>query len=111
MIIKPIIWLGDSREQISEFAAVARNIAGFELWDVQQGKEPSDWKPMPSVGLGVKEIRVRVAGEYRVIYLAKLVEAVYVLHAFQKKTQKTAKPDIDLARKRFRELIQERKQR
>ena len=111
MIIKPIIWLGDSREQISEFAAVARNIAGFELWDVQQGKEPSDWKPMPSVGLGVKEIRVRVAGEYRVIYLAKLVEAVYVLHAFQKKTQKTAKPDIDLARKRFRELIQERTQR
>ena len=111
MIIKPIIWLGDSREQISEFAAVARNIAGFELWDVQQGKEPSDWKPMPSVGLGVKEIRVRVGGEYRVIYLAKFVEAVYVLHAFQKKTQKTAKPDIDLARKRFRELIQERKQR
>ncbi len=111
MTIKPIVWLADSREQISAFANEARNVSGFELWEVQQGKEPSDWKPMPSVGLGVKEIRVRVSGAYRIIYLAKFVEAVYVLHAFQKKSQKTPKPDIDLARKRFRDLIQERKQR
>ena len=111
MTIKPIVWLADSRGQISAFANEARNVAGFELWEIQQGKEPSDWKPMPSVGLGVKEIRVRVGGAYRIIYLAKFVEAVYVLHAFQKKAQKTPKPDIDLARKRFRELIQERKQR
>ena len=111
MAIKRVVWLADSREQISAFVIEARNVAGFELWEVQQGKEPSDWKPMPSVGLGVKEIRVRVGGASRIVYLAKFVEAVYVLHAFQKKTQKTPKPDIELARKRFRELMQDRKQR
>ena len=79
---------------------------------VQAGKEPADWKPMPSVGLGVNEIRVREdGGAFRVIYVAKFSEAVYVLHAFQKKAPKTSKPDIELARRRFRELIQERMQR
>jgi phage-related protein len=111
MTIKPVVWLADSKEQLSRFPDAARTVAGFELWEVQQGNEPSDSKPMPSVGLGVKEIRVRVGGAYRVIYLAKFAEAVYVLHAFQKKAQKTPKPDINLARTRFRELIQERKQR
>ena len=65
---------------------------------------------MPSVGLGVKEIRVREVGAFRVIYVARFAEAVYVLHAFQKKANKTPKPDIAIARKRFRELIQERRQ-
>ena len=81
---------------------------GFELWEVQQGKEPSDSKPMPSVGLGVKEIRVHVDGAYRVIYIARFSEAVYVLHAFEKKSRKTAKADLDLARDRFRALVRER---
>ena len=111
MTIKPVVWLADSREQMSGFPADARTVAGFELWEVQQGNEPSDWKPMPSVGLGVKEIRVRVGGAYRILYVAKFAEAVYVLHVFRKKAQKTPKPDIELARTRFRELIQERKQR
>jgi phage-related protein len=111
MPIKPIVWLADTREQLSEFPADARGVAGFQLWEVQQGKEPADWKPMPAVGLGVNEIRVRLGGAYRILYVAKFAEAVYVLHAFQKKAQKTPKPDIDLARARFRELIQERKQR
>lgn len=111
MTIKPVIWLADSKEQLSGFPADARTVAGFELWEVQQGNEPSDWKPMPSVGLGVKEIRVQVGGAYRILYLAKFTEAVYVLHAFGKKSPKTPKPDIDLARTRFRALIQERKQR
>jgi phage-related protein len=67
---------------------------------------------MPSVGLGVNEIRVREdGGAFRIIYVAKFSEAVYVLHAFQKKAPKTSKPDIELARRRFRELIQERMQR
>lgn len=66
---------------------------------------------MPAVGLGVKEIRVRVGGAYRILYVAKFAEAVYVLHVFKKKAQQTPKPDIDLARTRFRELMQERKQR
>jgi len=78
---------------------------------VQAGREPADWKPIPSVGLGVNEIRVRIEGAYRLLYLAKFAEAVYVLHEFEKKGRKTGKPDIELARSRFRALLQERKAR
>ena len=109
--VKPVVWLADSQEQLAAFAPDARRVAGFELWEVQQGKEPSDWKPMPTVGLGVNEIRVRVGAAYRVLCIAKFAEAVYVLHAFQKKSRKTPKLDIELARTRFRTLIQDRKQR
>ena len=77
---------------------------------MQDGLEPEDWKPMPSIGIGVREIRVREHGAYRLIYVAKFSEAVYVLHAFGKKAQKTPKPDIDLARMLFRALVNERKQ-
>lgn len=112
MNVKPVTWLGDSRDRVREFTDAARGVAGFELWEVQQGKEPSDYKPMPSVGLGVKEIRIRdESGAYRVVYVARFSEAVYVLHAFQKKARKTPKPDIDLARRRFRDLVLERRQR
>jgi phage-related protein len=83
MTAKPLVWLGDSREAIRAFPASVRQIAGFQLWRVQLGLEPNDWKPMPSVGLGVQEIRVRTGGEHRVFYIAKLAEAVYVLHAFE----------------------------
>ena len=75
------------------------------------GKDPADWKPMPSVGLGVNEIRVREGGAFRVIYIAKFPEAVYVLHVFQKKARKTPKADVDVARKRFRDLVEERRRR
>jgi phage-related protein len=110
--VKPVAWLGDSRERLKEFPDQPRGRAGFELWEVQQGKDPSDWKPMPTVGLGVKEIRVRdAAGAYRVLYVARFREAVYVLHAFQKKTRKTPKADIELARRRFTDLVQERKRK
>jgi phage-related protein len=95
---------------VRDFPGEARLRAGFELWEVQQGKEPSDWKPMPTVGLGVNEIRVRAGGAFRLIYVARFSEAVYVLHAFRKKSQKTARTDIELARRRFRALVQERKQ-
>jgi len=71
--------------------------------------EPSDWKPMSSIGQGVKEIRIHIEGEFRVIYIAKYKEGIYILHAFQKKTQKTPKRDIDIAKTRFRELERERK--
>lgn len=90
---------------------MAKREAGYQLERVQAGKEPADWKPMPSIGLGVNEIRVREGGAFRVIYLAKFQEAVYVLHAFQKKSRKTAKADIELARRRFMSLAQERKRR
>ena len=84
---------------------------GFSLYMVQIGREPGDWKPMPTVGVGVREIRGRdEAGAFRVLYIAKFVEAVYVLHCFQKKTQKTAARDIELGQKRPKTLIEERGQ-
>jgi putative component of toxin-antitoxin plasmid stabilization module len=71
MIEKPLIWLGDSRDTISAFPDDVRKIAGFQLWRVQRGLEPNDWKPMPSVGVGVQEIRIHTGPEHRVLYLAK----------------------------------------
>lgn len=94
------------------FPGVPRREAGYQLERLQAGKEPTDWKPMSSIGIGVNEIRVRDdSGAFRMIYLAKFAEAVYVLHAFQKKARKTTKADIDLARRRFRALVEERKRR
>ena len=107
--MKPITWLGDSLGQVRAFPDEARHEAGFELREVQKGLDPSDWKPMTGVGAGVKEIRIHTENEYRVMYVAKFVEAVYVLHAFTKKTQRTSKKDIDLAGQRYRELVSERK--
>lgn len=80
----------------------------YQLGFVQLGFEPEDWKPMSTIGPGVREIRIHVDGEFRVIYIAKFEEAIYVLHAFQKKTQKTSKKDIDIAKTRLRELERER---
>jgi len=112
MRLKQVQWIGDSRECISAFPAEARREAGYQLERIQSGRDPADWKPMPTVGLGINEIRVREdSGAFRVIYVARFAEAIYVLHAFQKKAQKTSKQDIDLARQRFRDLVQERKQR
>lgn len=86
----------------------ARREAGHQLDQVQNGIEPDDWKPMPAIGPGVREIRVReVSGAFRVIYVAKFADAVYVLHCFQKKTQKTAQQDLDLAARRYRDLLKE----
>jgi len=109
--VKPVIWLGDSRACVKDFPEEGRHEAGYELEKIQDGREPSDWKPMPSVGLGVKEVRVWTGDAFRLIYLAKFAEAVYVLHAFQKKSEKTAQGDIELARRRFRALIEERRRR
>ncbi|MCF7979630.1 MAG: type II toxin-antitoxin system RelE/ParE family toxin [Chromatiaceae bacterium] len=105
---KPIVFLGSSLDDLRSFPLKARREAGFQLDQVQHGREPNDWKPMTSVGPGVREIRVRdAAGAFRILYLAKLVDAVYVLHCFQKKTEKTAQSDVDLATKRYRDLLQE----
>lgn len=109
--LKPLIWLGDSLEEIRSFSIDAKKEVGHELGQVQEGREPSNWKPMEGVGAGVKEIRIRVANAYRVLYVAKFAEAVYVLHGFEKKTQRTSKADIDLAGKRYRQLVNERKQK
>jgi phage-related protein len=107
--MKPVRFLGDSLERLREFPEDARNDAGYQLEHVQRGEQPDDFKPMPSIGKGVEEIRVRDdSGIYRVIYTARIADAVYVLHAFQKKTQATSKRDIAIARERFAQLRRER---
>ena len=109
--MKPIVWLGDSLVRVRDFPADAKRELGYQLERVQNEREPADWKPMSSVGVGVNEIRARIGGAFRVIYVAKFQEAVYVLHAFQKKSSKTARRDVELARDRFRVLIRERAER
>ena len=98
---KPLVFMGSSNDDLRDVPAAARRAAGFELSAVQAGLMPSDFKPMPAVGPGAYEIRVHVEGEWRVIYVAKFTRAVYALHAFQKKTQKTRQEDIDIARARY----------
>ena len=104
--MKPLRFVGDSLKCLREFPADAKQDAGYQLDKVQRGEQPIDFKPMPSIGKGVEELRVRdESGAYRVIYTARLPDAVYVLHAFQKKTQATAKRDVELAKSRYEELI------
>jgi phage-related protein len=105
---KPIDWIGTSRDDICSFPDEAKRKAGFELRKIQQGEEPTDFKPMSIVGKGVQEIRIRTEDAYRIFYVAKFEECIYVLHAFQKKTQKTAKSDIELGQKRYLQMLQER---
>lgn len=100
--MKAVYFVGTARRDLAEFPETARRRAGHELFMVQVGRKPSDFKPMPGVGPGACEIRVQDdAGAFRVIYVAKFKHAVYVLHAFQKKTQKTAQADIELAARRY----------
>ncbi|HUN68165.1 MAG TPA: type II toxin-antitoxin system RelE/ParE family toxin [Burkholderiales bacterium] len=108
--MKRVDWVGDSLEQLRAFPPDAMHDAGYQLELVQRGSMPEDWKPMPSVGLGVSEIRLRAGGAFRVLYVAKFPEAVYVLHAFQKKSRQTAQGDIELARRRFRAVLMTRRQ-
>ena len=99
---------GSALEDLSRFPAAARRKAGFQLFLVQEGDDPDDWKPMASIGPGVREIRIREKdGAFRVIYLATFAHAVYVLHCFQKKTQKTSAGDIELAKRRYKDLVRE----
>ncbi|MEL6438088.1 MAG: type II toxin-antitoxin system RelE/ParE family toxin [Cyanobacteria bacterium J06621_8] len=106
---KPIYWIGSSKEDIAQFPIEARRRAGFQLRAVQRGQSPSDLKPMSVIGKGVEEIRIRTGEAYRVFYVAKFAEAVYVLHAFNKKTQKTSKKDIEIGQKRYQAMINSRK--
>ena len=103
--MKPLKFLGDSLKRLREFPPDARHDAGYQLEQVQQGAMPADFKPMPSIGAGVEEIRVwDDAGTYRVIYTARLADAVYVLYAFTKKTQSTAMSQILTAKARYLQL-------
>jgi len=101
---KPLHWLGTSHAAVQRFPEAARRLAGYELGLVQEGEEPTDWRPMTAVGPGVREIRVHAGGEFRVLYVAQFEDAVFVLHAFEKKTRKTRQADIELARSRLRSV-------
>lgn len=103
--MKSLKFIGSSLDDLRNFPEEARKAAGFELFAVQEGLMPSDFKPMLSVGSGVYEIRIHIMGEWRVIYIAKMQDAIYVLHAFQKKTQKTGKHDIELAERRYKQIM------
>jgi phage-related protein len=104
--MKPVQFLGNSLKSVRDFPKDVRQDAGRQLDRVQKGKQPDDFKPMPSIGKGVEEIRLwDDAGTFRVIYTARLADAVYVLHAFQKKTPTTSQRDIDTAKTRFTQLL------
>ena len=107
-MLKAAIWVGSARRDVRAFPENARRRAGYEIYRLQQGYDPTDWKPMSSVGAGVQEIRIHAEREHRVVYVAKFDEGIYVLHAFEKKTQKTMRSDIDLARKRLRDVVRDR---
>ena len=109
--MKPVHFVGTSREDIRELPDSAQETAGFQLFKVQQGREADDCKPMPTVGSGVQEITVRDAsGAYRIFYVAKFEEAVYVLHVFEKRTQKTARTDLELGKSRYADLLKWRRE-
>ena len=108
--MKEITFLGDSLDCLRDFPIETKQDAGYELHKVQCGEDPTDFKPMKTVGSGVMEIRLKdSSGIYRIVYTAKIGDMVYVFHAFQKKTQKTAKTDLDLAKARYKQLLQEQK--
>jgi phage-related protein len=104
MADKKIYWIGSAREDLVNFPKEARRKAGFQLRAIQRGLKPTDFKPMPTIGKGAEEIRIWTGDAYRIFYVASFEEAVYVLHAFQKKTQKTSKQDIDIGQRRYREM-------
>jgi phage-related protein len=107
-LVRPIKFRGSSLTDLRRFPEEARRQAGQQLFRIQQGEEPRDWKPMETVGAGVREIRIREnSGAYRIMYVARFGQAIYVLHCFQKKTQKTAHSDLALAQRRYKDLVQE----
>lgn len=106
--MKDIVFLGDSLSCVRDFPDPMKQEAGYELHKVQSGETPTDFKPMKTIGKGVMEIRLKDAfGIYRIIYTAKIANSIYVFHAFQKKTQKTPQSDLDLAKARYKQLLQE----
>ena len=111
MAEKTVFWVGSSLADTRAFPVEVRQRVGYELYLVQQGEDPSDWKPMPAVGSGVREIRIHSEGEYRVFYVASFAEGVYVLHSFEKKTQRTRQADIALGRARYADVARARTKR
>jgi phage-related protein len=100
--LKKLVFVGSSLDDLRKLPVSARRAVGLALMVLQYGGVPTDFKAMSSIGIGVHELRTRSGGAYRTIYVSKLPEAVYVLHVFEKKSQKTAKIDLELAKHRFR---------
>jgi phage-related protein len=111
MTEKPLAWLGSSLDDLRAFPADAKRAAGYQLGRVQQGLTPDDWKPMSTVGTGVYEIRIHTRLEHRVFYIARFEEAIYVIHAFEKRTAQTRTADIGLARQRLADFLRRRGQK
>lgn len=103
-MLRPLYFVGSALKDLRAFPRASRREAGYQLDRVQFGLEPSDWKPMTTIGRGVREIRLQRQGQYRVIYVTKIDDAIYVLHAFPKRTQMTRKQDIEIARLRLKEI-------
>lgn len=110
-MMKPVLWVGSTRRDLRAFPKDARRRAGHELHQIQRGLDPSDWKPMPSVGAGVREIRIHTRLEHRVVYVANFEEGIYAIHAFEKKSRRTSRSDLELARSRLSEVLRWRAQR
>ncbi|MEL6813692.1 MAG: type II toxin-antitoxin system RelE/ParE family toxin [Cyanobacteria bacterium J06598_3] len=106
MADKRLYWLGSAKKDLSAFPQEAKRKAGFQLRAIQKGQNPTDFKSIQAVGKGVEEIRIWTGDAFRVFYVSRYEEGIYVLHAFQKKTQKTSKRDIELGQKRYREMVQ-----
>jgi len=107
--MKTMIWQSDSLKTLKGFPEQVKHDFGVELMRIQSGLDPIDWKPMPSIGKGVREVRVQYRNQYRLVYVAKFEEAIYVLSAFIKKTQRTPRAEVDKAKERLREVIRSRK--
>ncbi len=112
MMEKEIRWVGSAYDDLLTFPVEVRRQAGFQLGKIQAGLEPEGWKSFGEVGAGTREIRIREAdGAFRVMYVAKFEEAVYVLHCFQKKTRATSQQDKRIAETRYRAIVSERKRK
>ena len=111
MALKPLDWIGSSLDDLRAFPTPARQRAGYELYRLQQGFDPTNWKPMTSVGTGVREIRIQTGRQYRILYVASFAEAIYILHAFEKKSHATPQRELELARRRLAQVVARRPRR
>ena len=104
--MKRVIWVGSAKKDLQQcFSRMAQREAGYQIYRLQEGSDPKDWKPLHGVGPGIREIRIHAENEYRIIYVAQFEEALYILHSFVKKTQKTSQRDLELARERLNQVL------
>ena len=108
LTMKPVAFIGRALSELKAFPDAPRREAGFQIFNLQSGVDPDNWKPLVGVGPGVMEIRIHEGGEFRVVYVTRMPEAVYVIHAFQKKSQATAKRNLETIKRRYAAMLKER---